>query len=153
MKKILIVQSVYYEKISELLLKGATAEIQRSGFGFDIINVAGSLEIAAAISIYKEKKNKIFSKFDEYYGYVALGCVIKGETSHYDIVCAESARALTDLSINAKIAIGNGILTVENEAQALERADPAKKDRGGFASFACIEMIKIREKILFNRKI
>lgn len=151
MKKVLIVQAVFYEKISGMLLAGATTELKNSGFEIEVITVPGALEIPAVIAMHKDKKNKYFQNYDEYHGYVALGCVIRGESTHYDVVCNESARGLNELAIKERLAIGNGILTVENEAQALERADPAKKDRGGFAAFACIEMIKIRETALFNR--
>ncbi|NBV05826.1 MAG: 6,7-dimethyl-8-ribityllumazine synthase [Proteobacteria bacterium] len=152
MKKVLIVQAVFYEKISAMLLEGAKKELKNAGYEVDVISVPGVFEIAAVISMHKDIKDKFFQSYNKYYGYVALGCVIRGETSHYDYVCAESARALNDLAFKEKLAIGYGILTVENELQALERADSAKKDRGGFAAYACTEMIKIREKILFGRK-
>jgi len=151
MKKVLIVQAVFYEKISEMLLAGAIAELDNAKVGYDVITVPGAFEIPTIISMCKDMKNKIFKGYDLYSGYVALGCVIRGETSHYDYVCTESARGLINLSINDKLAIGNGILTVENEAQALERADKNKKDRGGFAAFTCIEMIKHRENLILNR--
>lgn len=140
MKKILIVQANFYQHISEFLLAGATKKINDLGYEFEVITVPGALEIPAVISIAKDSK--------KYVGYVGLGCVIRGETSHYDIVANESARGLSDLAIKEKLAIGNGILTVENEAQALERANPAQKDKGGFAAMACVEMIKIKENFL-----
>ena len=151
MKKVLIVQAVFYEKISEMLLVGAIAELDNAKIGYDVITVPGAFEIPTIISMCKDMKSKIFKSYDLYSGYVALGCVIRGETSHYDYVCTESARGLINLSINDRLAIGNGILTVENEAQALERADKNKKDRGGFAAFTCIEMIKHRENLILNR--
>ena len=138
MKKILIVQATFYSHISKLLLDGATKKLSESGFVYDVITVPGALEIPAAIAIAETSK--------KYVGYVALGCVIRGETTHYDYVCAESARGLSELGFKEKLAVGNGILTVENEAQALARADIAKKDKGGFAAHAAIEMIKIKEK-------
>ena len=137
MKKILIVQACFYEHISKFLLQGAIAEIEKNGFQYDIIDVPGALEIPAAIAITKEK----------YDGFVALGCVIRGETSHYDIVAGESARGLMKLSLK-KLAIGNGILTTENEAQAIVRADPKQKNKGAFAAKTCIEMMKLKEKFL-----
>lgn len=136
-KHILIVQATFYEHISKLLLDGATKKIRDLGYEFETITVPGALEIPAVISMAKET--------EKYVGYVALGCVIRGETSHYDIVANESARGLNHLAIKKKLAIGNGILTVENEDQALERADPNKSDKGGFATNACIEMIKIKK--------
>lgn len=140
MKKILIIQATFYQHISKLLLEGATKKITDLGYEFEIITVPGALEIPAVISLAKDS--------GKYAGYVALGCVIRGETSHYDIVAGESARGLSELAIEKKLSIGNGILTVENEAQALVRADPAKKDKGGFAAMACVEMIKIKENFL-----
>jgi 6,7-dimethyl-8-ribityllumazine synthase len=137
MKKILIIQATFYQNISALLLAGATKKITELGHEFEVITVPGALEIPAVIAFVKESK--------KYVGYIALGCVIRGETSHYDIVAGESARGLNDIAIKAKLPIANGILTVENEQQALERADPAKKDKGGFAANACVEMIKLKE--------
>lgn len=138
MKKILIVQANFYTHISELLLEGATKKLKQSGFEYEVVTVPGALEIPTAI-VFAEGSEK-------YAGYVALGCVIRGETSHYDIVANESARGLNKLAMKKKIAIGNGILTVENEAQAIVRADPKQKDKGGFAANACLEMIKLKEK-------
>ena len=141
MKKILIVQATFYAHISKLLLEGAVKKITELGYEYEIVTVPGALEIPTAIAFAEEKK---------YDGYVALGCVIRGETSHYDIVANESARGLNKLAIKKKIAIGNGILTVENEAQAIVRADPKQKDKGGFAANACVSMIKLKEKFLNN---
>ncbi len=137
MKKILIVEARYYSHISDLLLVGAIAAIKASNYEYEKITVAGALEIPAAIAMASYKK--------DYVGYVALGCVIRGKTSHYDIVANESARALVDLSLK-NLAIGNAILTVENDRQAIERADPNQKNKGGFAANACIAMVKLKEK-------
>lgn len=142
MKKILIVQADFYKNISELLLAGATKKIIDLGYEYEVITLPGALEIPTAIAFAEESK--------KYAGYVALGCVIRGETSHYDIVATESARGLNKLAMKKKIAIGNGILTVENEAQAIVRADPTQKNKGGFAANACVEMIKIKEKFIPN---
>ncbi len=138
MKKILIIQANFYEHISKLLLEGATKKIEAAGYKYEVITVPGALEIPVALAFAEESK-----KYD---GYVALGCVIRGETSHYDIVAGESARGLSKLAIKKKIAVGNGILTVENEAQAIVRADPKQKDKGGFAASACITMLALKEK-------
>jgi 6,7-dimethyl-8-ribityllumazine synthase len=138
MKKILIVQANFYTHISALLLEGATKKLADFGHEYEVITVPGALEIPTAIVFAQES--------EKYVGYVALGCVIRGETSHYDIVANESARGLNKLAMKKKIAIGNGILTVENEAQAIVRADPKQKDKGGFAANACLEMIKLKEK-------
>ena len=138
MKKILIVQAVFYQKISAMLLEGATQKIIDLGFEYEIITLPGAFEIAAAISIAETSK--------KYAGYVALGCVIRGETTHYDYVCLESARGLNELAFKEKLAIGYGIITTENESQAIERANPNKKNKGGFAANTCVEMIKLKEK-------
>ena len=140
MKKILIIQAPFYQKISALLLEGATKKITDLGFEYEVVTVPGALEIPAVIAFAQES--------EQYAGYVALGCVIRGETSHYDIVANESARGLNKLAMKKKIAIGNGILTVENEAQAIVRADPKQKDKGGFAANACVEMIGLKEKFI-----
>jgi 6,7-dimethyl-8-ribityllumazine synthase len=140
MKKILIVEAVFYQKISTLLLEGAKKKLDAAKVKYDVITVPGAFEIPAAIS-FAETSGK-------YDGYVALGCVIRGETTHYDYVCAESARGLNKLAIKDKLPIGYGILTVENEKQALERADPKKKNKGGFAAMTCLEMMKIKESLL-----
>ena len=138
MKKILIVQATFYTHISQMLLAGATNKLAELGYKYEILTVPGALEIPAAIAIADTEK--------KYAGYVALGCVIRGETTHYDYVCGESARGLSELGYREKIAIGNGIITVENEAQALARADVTKKNKGGFAANAAVEMIKIKEQ-------
>lgn len=140
MTKILIVQADFYKKISALLLEGAVKKITDAGKEYEIITVPGAFEIPAVISFAKNSK-----KYD---GFVALGCVIRGETTHYDYVCLESARGLNELAIKENLAIGYGIITVENESQAIERADMKKKDKGGFAANTCLEMIKFRERFL-----
>ncbi|MBL6664954.1 MAG: 6,7-dimethyl-8-ribityllumazine synthase [Rickettsiales bacterium] len=137
MKKVLIIQSIFYEKIAKFLLDGATAKLKEQNVQFEIITVPGAFEVPAAIAMANKTK--------KYAGYVALGCVIRGETTHYDYVCQESARGLNDLAIQKKLAIGNGILTVENEEQAIKRSDPNQKNKGGFAANACIEMIRLKE--------
>ena len=138
--KILVVEARYYESISEDLLLGALAQLQAAGAEVVKVNVPGALEIPHVIS-YAEKAG---SGYD---GYVALGCVIRGETTHYDYVCGESARALMDLAVDQQLAIGNGIITVENEAQAIARSKPDQKDKGGFAASACLRMIQLRTEL------
>jgi 6,7-dimethyl-8-ribityllumazine synthase len=136
---ILIINAPFYKEISEMLQEGAEKYLKNVNLSFDSIKVSGALEIPAAISIINNSKNA------RYLGYVALGCVIRGETSHYDYVCSESARGLMDLTIKDKICIGNGILTVENNDQAIKRADINQLDKGGFAAKACVDLIKIKE--------
>jgi 6,7-dimethyl-8-ribityllumazine synthase len=138
MQKILIIQAPYYQKIATMLLDGATTELKNNNINYDIVNVAGALEIPVAISI-ANKSNK-------YSGYIALGCVIRGETSHYDEVCRESVHGLSMLAINNQLAIGNAIITAENEEQALVRADKDQKNKGGFSVIACLEVIKLKKK-------
>lgn len=136
MQKILIIQAPYYKKISQMLLDGASRALKSKNIEFDVIEVAGALEIPAAIAIAKDNK--------KYTGFIALGCVIRGETSHYDYVCQESAHGLNLLAINHHLAIGNGIITVENEDQAIVRADPKQKNKGGFSVQACLQMIELK---------
>ena len=118
------------------MLEGAIYELEKSNKEYQVIDVPGALEIPSTISILNESK-----KYD---AFIALGCVIRGQTTHYDYVCQESAHGLSLLAINHKIAIGNGILTVENEEQAIARADKDQKNKGGFAAKTCIRMIEIK---------
>lgn len=129
---ILIVEAPYYTHISEYLIEGVLFALEGQAT-YDRIQVAGALEIPSAVAIYEETK-----KYD---GYIVLGCVIRGETTHYEIVSNESARAIMDLTISQKLAIGNGILTVENEEQALRRARMDDLNKGGGAALACLNMI------------
>ena len=136
--RILIVAARYYTQVVDALIVGARRAVEDAGAESDVIEIPGAFETPAAIAIA--------SQSGLYDGYIALGCVIRGETSHYDYVCGESARGLMDLSIQDGLAIGYGILTVENEAQAVERADPAKRDKGGEAARACLAMLALRRR-------
>lgn len=138
--KILVIEARFYGKISDALLEGALEVLQKAKVEVTKVTVPGALEIPHVISMAEAAK----SGFD---GYVALGCVIRGETTHYDYVCQESARAIMDLAVNQQLAIGNGIITVENENQAWARASKDKKDKGGFAANATLKMIKIRSEL------
>ena len=138
--KILVIEARFYDKISDALLEGALEVLQKAKVEVTKVTVPGALEIPHVISMAEAAK----SGFD---GYVALGCVIRGETTHYDYVCQESARAIMDLAVNQQLAIGNGIITVENENQAWARASKDKKDKGGFAANATLKMIKIRSEL------
>lgn len=133
MAKILIVEARFYEKVSDKLLGGACRALEAAKAKYDIVTVPGALEIPAVIAMADGK----------YDGFVALGCVERGETYHFEIVANESARGIMELTLQG-LAIGNGILTVENEKQALERA--GKQDKGGFAANACLELIKLQKK-------
>lgn len=134
---ILIVEARFYEDISDELARGAIAVLESGGRVYERVEVPGALEIPGTIALAG----------DRYEGYVALGCVIRGETSHYDIVAGESARGIMDLTVRRGLAIGNGIITVENIDQALARAGVAEKDKGGFAASACLAMISLRSRL------
>jgi 6,7-dimethyl-8-ribityllumazine synthase len=142
---VMIVEARYYAHISDELLKGATAALDQAGASHERIAVPGAFEIPAAIhfAVAAAARGTANSGFD---GFVALGCVIRGETTHYDYVCEQSSRGLQDLSLLHNIAIGFGILTVENEAQALERARVDRKNKGGEAARACLAMIALKQR-------
>ena len=138
--KILVIEARFYDKISDALLEGALEVLQNARASITKVTVPGALEIPHVIAYAEAAKAG-------YDGYVALGCVIRGETTHYDYVCQESARAIMDLAVNQQLAIGNGIITVENEDQAWARASKDKKDKGGFAANAVLQMIRIRREL------
>ncbi len=141
---ILIVEAVFYPEISRLLLDGATAALERAGAFFDSVSVPGALEIPPAIHFAMKGGEHGGKHYD---GFVALGCVIRGETFHFDIVAGESARALVDLGIHYGLCVGNGILTVENEEQALVRANREQGDKGGDAARACLALIALHHRL------
>lgn len=144
MPNILVIEARFYDHISDMLLEGALEALQLGRAHITKVTVPGALEIPHVIAMAEAAKDSEGTRYD---GYVALGCVIRGETTHYDYVCGESARALMDLAVNQQLAIGNGIITVENEDQAIARASKTKKDKGGFAANACLKMIKIRSEL------
>lgn len=137
MAQLLIVEARFYEHLGDLLLDGARAAIERAGHAHETITVPGALEIPAAVALAAES--------DAYDGFVALGVVIRGETYHFEIVAGESARGLMALAING-LAIGNGILTTENEAQAIVRADRNQLDKGGAAARAALAMMALKTR-------
>jgi 6,7-dimethyl-8-ribityllumazine synthase len=137
MATILIVEARFYDHLNDLLLAGARAAIEAAGHSHETITVPGALEVPAAIALASES--------GRYDGYVAIGVVIRGETYHFEIVANESARAIMALTLDG-LAIGNGILTVENEAQALTRARPQEKDKGGEAAKAALAMLALRQR-------
>jgi 6,7-dimethyl-8-ribityllumazine synthase len=143
--KILIIEGRFYDDLADELLAGAKDALEAFGAEYDVISVPGAFEIPAVISIAEEARVKPMGK--TYDGYVALGTVIRGETTHYDYVCNESARGLMDLSIRHRLALGYGILTVENEEQAWARARRSEGDKGGTVAKVCLEMIAIRKSL------
>ena len=145
--RVMIVESRYYEDVAAELLKGATRALDEAGVAYDVFEAQGALEIPAAVAIAFDGGKKARKAYD---GAVALGCVIRGETSHYDIVAGDSARALMDFSVANRFPIGNGILTVDTDAQAQRRADTAKDDKGGGAARAVLSLIALKRQ--FERK-
>jgi 6,7-dimethyl-8-ribityllumazine synthase len=142
---IMIVEAHFYEDIADELAKGATQALDQVGATYFRVRVPGALEIPAAI-LYAVRSMDYFTARKRFDGYVALGCVIRGETTHYDIVCNESARGLHDLALRYALAIGDGILTVENREQAWARASVQHKNKGGFAARACLDMIELKRQ-------
>lgn len=135
MAKFLIVEARFYDHLNDLLIEGARAALAAAGYTVEVLTVPGALEVPGAIALAAES--------GRYDGFVAIGVVIRGETYHFEIVAGESARGLMALTMDG-IAIGNGILTVETEMQALVRADPAQKDKGGEAARAALALFKLQ---------
>ena len=140
MTKILIIDAPYYQDVSGAMLDGVKSVLDTTkGVTYDYITVPGALEIPAAVVMGAETETA------DYDGFIALGCVIRGETTHYDYVCQESARGLMDLSMSGLVVI-NGILTVENKTQAMARAEVTQKNKGAYCAKACLDMIALRER-------
>lgn len=137
MADILIVEARFYAHLNDMLIAGARAALEAEGHSVEVLTVPGALEIPGAIALAAEA--------DRYDAFVAIGVVIRGETYHFEIVAGESARAIMALTMDG-IAIGNGILTVENEEQALVRADPAQKNKGGEAAKAALALLDLRNR-------
>ncbi len=144
--RILIVEARFYDHIADDLLAGAKAALKAAGADVDVVTVPGALEIPGVIAMAEEGGHRPAGV--RYDGYVALGCVIRGETYHFEIVAGESARGIMDLAIGRRLAIGNGILTVDTEAQALARARAGDLDKGGGAAKACLSVIAVRKRLL-----
>lgn len=134
----MIAEARFYDDLSIMLLEGAARALEKAGASHEIIQVPGALELPGAIAIA--------ARTDRFDGYVALGCIIRGETYHFDIVANESARGIMDLTMREHLAIGNGILTCENYDQAEERADISRLDKGGGAARAALALIDIKRK-------
>ncbi|WP_137135158.1 6,7-dimethyl-8-ribityllumazine synthase [Rhizobium sp. FKY42] len=141
---LLIAEARFYDDFADALLDGAVSALQEAGATYDMITVPGALEIPPAIAMALDAAEQGGVNYD---GFIALGMVIRGETYHFDIVANESSRALMDLAVSESLAIGNGILTVENDEQAWARVRKSDKDKGGFAARAALTMIALREKL------
>ena len=137
MAKFLIVEARFYDHLNDMLVAGARAALEEAGHAVDVVTVPGALEIPGTIALAAES--------GRYEGFVAIGVVIRGETYHFEIVAGESARGIMALTMDG-VAIGNGVLTVENEAQALVRADPKQKDKGGEAAKAALALLALKER-------
>jgi 6,7-dimethyl-8-ribityllumazine synthase len=143
----LIVEARFYDNISDELLRGATRVLDNVGARYDRVTVPGALEIPPAIAISIDAARRRRAPYD---GIIALGCVIRGETYHFEIVSSESARAMMDLAVKERLAIGNGILTVENEAQAHARARVEEGDKGGAAARAALTMVALKHTLVWR---
>jgi 6,7-dimethyl-8-ribityllumazine synthase len=139
--RMLVVEARFYDDIADALLAGATRALETAGAAFDRVSVPGSLEVPPAIAIALEAAERAGKP---YAGAVALGCVIRGDTIHFEIVSTESARALMDLSVGRGIPIGNGIITVDTEAQAWARARAEEADKGGDAARAALALVRLK---------
>lgn len=144
--RLLIVEARFYAPLSDALLKGAADAIAAAGAEFDVVTVPGALEVPAAVAMAEEGGHRPAGM--RYDGYVALGCVIRGDTYAFEVIANQSARGLMDLAIGRRLAIGSGLLTVEDERQAWDQAAADKQDRGGAAARACLEMIALRRRLL-----
>ncbi len=140
MSHICLIVARFYEDIADALLQGAKAHLEAAQATYDIVGVPGAFEIPAAIRMAIESRG--------YTGYIALGCVIRGETTHYDYVCSESARGINDLAMRYMAPIGYGILTVENHAQACARAAVTEGNKGRDAADACLAMIALKQRMI-----
>jgi 6,7-dimethyl-8-ribityllumazine synthase len=144
--RILVVESRFNEDIVELLHEGAVRALEELGADVTIVTVPGALELAAGAAIALDAAEQAGAPYE---GVVALGCVIRGDTYHFEIVANESARALTDLSVARRLPLGNGVLTVDNEEQAASRADPKQggADKGGDAALAALALVRLKRKL------
>ena len=142
--RVLIVEARFYDDLADALLEGAKDMLRARGVDFDVVSVPGALEIPPAIALAEEAGR--FPTAPRYDGYVALGCVIRGETYHFEIVSDQSAAGLMELGLRG-LAIGNGILTTEDEEQAWARARVSEGDKGGGAARACVDLIALRKRL------
>jgi len=143
--RILIVEARFYDDLADALLEGATQALSAYGAEYDVVTVPGALEIPGAIAFAEESSHRPAGR--HYDGYVALGCVIRGETYHFEIVSNESARGIMDLTIGKRLCIGNGVLTTEDDEQAWARARISEGDKGGGAARAALTMIALKQQL------
>jgi 6,7-dimethyl-8-ribityllumazine synthase len=143
--RVLVVEARFYDDLADELLRGAKAILEAAGAQVDVLTVSGSLEIPSALAIALDAAEAAGSPYD---AAVALGCVIRGETFHFEIVAGESARALMDLSVARALPLGNGILTVENDAQAWTRARVNELNKGGGAAEAALAVLRIKRRLM-----
>ncbi len=142
--RVVIVEARFYDDIQDALLAGATAELDAAGVTYDILSVPGALEIPAATSIALDAAKKNGKHYD---GAIALGCVIRGETFHFEIVSMESARGLTDIAVTRSLPLGNGIITVNTQEQAWARARADDQNKGGDAARAALAVLRIKRRL------
>ncbi|MEH6950665.1 6,7-dimethyl-8-ribityllumazine synthase [Nitrobacter sp. NHB1] len=140
----LIVEARFYDDIQDALLEGAVAELSAAGVGYDVVTVPGALEIPAAIAIALDAAERSGKPYD---AVIALGCVVRGDTIHFEIVSMESSRALMDLSVQRRVPLGNGIITVNTDAQAWARARASELNKGGDAARAALTMVRIKRRL------
>ena len=140
MTKVLVVEARFYNDIADTLWEGARLILDQAKIAYDRLPVPGSFELAGAIGMAAQSK--------QYAGYIALGCILKGETNHFDLVCNESARAIQNLTVEKHLAIGFGLITAYTEEQAWHRAKIEGENYGGRAALACLRMIELRQKFL-----
>lgn len=143
---ILIIEARFYDHLADMLLQGATGALSEGGATWEVMTVPGVLEIPSALELVVAASDR-----PHYDGYIVLGTAIRGESDHYDHVCSECMRGCTELSLRHHLALGNGVLTVHNEAQALKRADPARKNIGGMAARAALRMLDIKRQLKLAR--
>ena len=148
--RILIVEARFYDDLADALLEGATQALTAFGAEYDVVTVPGALEIPGAIAFAEESGHRPAGK--HYDGYVALGCVIRGGTYHFEIVSNESARGIMDLTIGRKLCIGNGVLTTEDDEQAWARARISEGDKGGGAARAALTMIDLKQQLMGGKR-
>lgn len=146
MTRVLIVEARFYNHIADGLLKGAKAALEQAGVDYTVITVPGIFEVPATVA-YALRAAELVPGADRYDGYVALGCAIRGETDHYHHVCSEAMNGLQQLAVQHCLALGNGLLTVHNEAQALARSEPERKNMGGQAARACLRMMQLKREL------